>query len=294
MRQEVDKFISYLQIVKKTSENTKVSYKRDLYQMMDFFEQNGIKDISKITVTNINSYVLNMEKEGKAPSTISRSIASMKAFFHYMLQEGKIKKEPTVDLKPPKITKKPPGILSISDIDSLLSQPSGKSQKEIRDKAMLELLYATGIRVTELIHLKLSDVNMQMGYINCKDGSHERVIPFNNATKQALNKYLKEVREKMITDKSNEILFSNCSGNPMSRQGFWKLIKYYGNKAGITEEITPHTLRHSFAAHLVQNGADLKAVQEMLGHSDISTTQIYVDLGNKRIRDVYSKAHPRG
>lgn len=294
MRQEIDKFISYLHNVKKTSENTKVSYKRDLYQMADFFERQGIKEVSKVSATNLNSYVLYLEKEAKAPSTISRSIASMKAFFHYLLQEGKIKREPTDDLKPPKITKKPPGILSIEEIDSLLSQPSGKSQKECRDKAMLELLYATGIRVTELINLKVSDVNMQMGYITCRDGEHERVIPFNNAAKQALNKYLKEVRGKMIIDQGNEILFSNCSGSPMSRQGFWKLIKYYGNKAGITEEITPHTLRHSFAAHLVQNGADLKAVQEMLGHSDISTTQIYVDLGNKRIRDVYTKAHPRG
>ena len=176
----------------------------------------------------------------------------------------------------------------------LLEQPSGNSAKELRDKAMLELLYATGIRVTELITLKLSDVNVGMSFILCRDANKERVIPFGNAARQALIKYIEEARDGMLEDKRTEILFVNCSGLPMSRQGFWKLIKFYAKKAGITADITPHTLRHSFAAHLVENGADLRSVQEMLGHSDISTTQIYANINHKRIREVYAKAHPRG
>ena len=184
--------------------------------------------------------------------------------------------------------------MSNEEVNKLLMQPSGSSMKEIRDKAMLELLYATGIRVSELISLRTTDVNMQMSCIVCRDLHKERMIPFGHKAKKALSKYLSEVRDNMVNEKQSEILFVNCSGEPMSRQGFWKLIKFYTKKAGITDDITPHTLRHSFAAHLVENGADLKSVQEMLGHSDISTTQIYANINQKHIREVYIKAHPRG
>ena len=200
---------------------------------------------------------------------------------------------PTDGLKPPKVEKKTPETLTVEEVNLLLDQPSGDSPKEIRDKAMLELLYATGIRVSELIGLKISDVNLSTSSITCKHGSSERSIPFSNTAKAAITKYLKDTRSAMVDDNAGDILFTNCSGQPMSRQGFWKLIKYYGNKAGIEKDITPHTLRHSFAAHLVENGADLKSVQEMIGHSDISTTQIYADLSNSKIREVYAKAHPR-
>lgn len=211
-----------------------------------------------------------------------------------MAQEGIVKKDITDGLKAPKIEKKIPEILTMDEVIRLLEQPSGNSHKEIRDKAMLELLYATGIRVTELITLKVSDVNLPMSFIICRDAHKERVIPFGKAAKEALVRYLTEAREQMIEDKSSDILFCNFSGAPMSRQGFWKLIKFYAKKAGITADITPHTLRHSFAAHLVENGADLRSVQEMLGHSDISTTQIYANMNHNRIREVYAKAHPRG
>ena len=194
----------------------------------------------------------------------------------------------------PKIEKKMPEILTPEEVIWLLEQPKGDTPKEIRDKAMLELLYATGIRVTELITLKVSDVNMQMGYIVCRDGSKERVIPFGAAAKKAMTNYLEKARNVMLLDLNSDILFVNCSGQSMSRQGFWKLIKFYAKKAGIVADITPHTLRHSFAAHLVENGADLRSVQEMLGHSDISTTQVYATMTHNRIREVYSKAHPRG
>lgn len=294
MKTEIDNFISYLKGEKKKSENTVISYKRDLYKMADFFVASGADVLNSGTTTMVNSYILSLEKNGSAPSTISRNIASIKSFLHYLSQEGKIGKEPVGLIKPPKVVKQLPGILSVENVDLLLSQPSGKSLKERRDKAMLELLYATGIRVSELISLKVADVNMQLGYISCNESSDKRIVPFGRTAKQALNNYLNDVRNIMVKDPDIDYLFVNCAGKPMSRQGFWKLIKHYGQIAGIEEDITPHILRHSFAAHLVSNGADLKAVQEMMGHSDISTTQVYMNLVNNKIRDVYVKAHPRG
>ena len=294
MEREIMNFISYLHNIKKTSNNTELSYKRDLGKMRQYLEENGISGLNDITEEVLDSYIVYLEENQFAAATISRNIASMKAFFHYLAKEGVIEKDVSVGLKAPKIEKKMPEILTPEEVIWLLEQPKGDTPKEIRDKAMLELLYATGIRVTELITLKVSDVNMQMGFIICRDGSKERVIPFGAAAKKAMINYLDKARNVMLFDLQSDILFVNCSGQPMSRQGFWKLIKYYAKKAGIIADITPHTLRHSFAAHLVENGADLRSVQEMLGHSDISTTQVYATLTHNRIREVYSKAHPRG
>lgn len=294
MEYVVREFISYLHNEKKMSENTELSYKRDLTKLCAFLNEQGINDFAKVTATNLNSYVLDMEKKQFKPATISRNIASIKALYMFLYKEKRISEDVSDKLKAPKIEKKAPEIMTMKEVAQLLEQPSGNSSKEIRDKAMLELLYATGIRVSELISLKLSEVNMQMGFIQCKDAGKERVIPFGNKARTALIKYLENSRNEMVADADNDILFVNCSGQPMSRQGFWKLIKFYAKKAGIAADITPHTLRHSFAAHLVENGADLKSVQEMLGHSDISTTQIYVSLNRNHIRDVYTKAHPRG
>ena len=294
MEYVVREFISYLHNEKKTSENTELSYKRDLTKLCAFLSEQGINDFAKVTATNLNSYVLDLEKKQFKPATISRNIASIKALYMFLYKEKRIDEDVSEKLKAPKIEKKAPEIMTMKEVAQLLEQPSGKSSKEIRDKAMLELLYATGIRVSELISLKMSEVNMQMGFILCKDSNRERVIPFGNKARSALIKYLENSRGEMVADADNDILFVNCSGQPMSRQGFWKLIKFYAKKAGITADITPHTLRHSFAAHLVENGADLKSVQEMLGHSDISTTQVYATLNRNHIRDVYAKAHPRG
>lgn len=294
MEREIMNFISYLHNIKKTSNNTELSYKRDLGKMRQYLEENGISGLNDITEEVLDSYIVYLEENQFAAATISRNIASMKAFFHYLCKEGIIERDVSVGLKAPKIEKKMPEILTPEEVIWLLEQPKGDTPKEIRDKAMLELLYATGIRVTELITLKVSDVNMQMGFIICRDGSKERVIPFGAAAKKAMTNYLEKARNVMLFDLQSDILFVNCSGQPMSRQGFWKLIKYYAKKAGIMADITPHTLRHSFAAHLVENGADLRSVQEMLGHSDISTTQVYATLTHNRIREVYSKAHPRG
>lgn len=294
MEKAIDSFIIYLHNIKKTSSNTEMSYKRDLLKVHHFMEEQGISDVSKISATNLNSYVLYLEKNQFSAATISRNIASIKAFYHYMFREGMVKEDVSEKLKAPRIEKKIPEILTMEEVIKLLEQPSGNSPKEIRDKAMLELLYATGIRVTELITLKLTDINLQMGFIICRDAAKERVVPFGKEARNALIRYLNGTREKMMEDPACEYLFANCSGQPMSRQGFWKLIKHYAKKAGITADITPHTLRHSFAAHLVENGADLRSVQEMLGHSDISTTQIYANMNHNRIREVYAKAHPRG
>jgi integrase/recombinase XerD len=294
MEREIDNFVSYLHNIKKTSTNTELSYKRDLGKLSQYLEERGITDVKDITAEILESYIVYLGENHFAAATISRNVASIKAFVHYLCKEEIIKENIAEGLKAPKIEKKMPEILTPEEVIWLLEQPKGDTPKELRDKAMLELLYATGIRVTELITLKVSDVNMQMGYIICRDGSKERVIPFGAAAKKALTNYLEKARNVMLFDLHSDILFVNCSGQPMSRQGFWKLIKYYAKKAGIQADITPHTLRHSFAAHLVENGADLRSVQEMLGHSDISTTQVYANMTHNRIREVYSKAHPRG
>lgn len=294
MEQAIQGFITYLHNVKKKSLNTELSYRRDLSKMQDYFSTVGITELKDVTEDALAKYVEHLNESGFAAATVSRSVASAKAFFHYCANEGLVDKDPTGVLKAPKIEKKMPEILTMDEVTRLLEQPKGDSPKEIRDKAMLELLYATGIRVSELMNLEISDVNMRMSYITCKDGSKERVIPFGREARHALTRYLDEGRAAMVEDQSSKILFANCSGQKMSRQGFWKLIKYYAKKAKITADITPHTLRHSFAAHLVENGADLRAVQEMLGHSDISTTQIYATMNHNKIREVYAKAHPRG
>ncbi len=294
MEKEITAFISYLHNVKKTSNNTELSYKRDLEKLQHFMAAKEIYDVMDVTAEGLCAYVNDLEENHFAAATVSRSVASIKAFFHYLVQEELVKEDISTVLKAPKIEKKIPEIMSPEEVVRLLEQPGGNSPKEIRDKAMLELLYATGIRVSELITLKVYDINLQMGFLRCKDANKERVIPFGNAAKEALDRYLDGTRESMVEDKKSEILFANCSGQPMSRQGFWKLIKYYARKAGIQADITPHTLRHSFAAHLVENGADLRSVQEMLGHSDISTTQIYANINHNHIREIYAKAHPRG
>ncbi len=292
---EINQFIIYLREIKKTSKNTEVSYQRDLMQLASFLGKQGITDVDKVTKTSLNSYILYLEKEGRATTTISRCLASMKAFFHYECREGKIKKDPAELLKAPKVEKKAPTILTVEEVNCLLSQPDGETPKELRDRAMLELLYATGIRVSELIHLKKTDINLTVGYLTCRDEHKERMIPFGKVAKLALSAYMERGRAYMLRDQGSEWLFTNCNGKPMSRQGFWKIIKFYGDKAGIKADITPHTLRHSFAAHLLRNGADIHAVQAMLGHSDMATTQMYVNYTKgESVRRAYTGAHPRG
>lgn len=295
MQQQLEDFLIYLKGKKTVAENTILSYGRDLRKLMGYLESVGVTSFLDVTGDMLLEYTSYLEALGRKPATVSRNIASWKAFYEFEIQLGKIGEsgDPTRNIRPPKIDKKLPEILTIEETIRLLEQPSSNTPKGIRDGAMLELLYATGIRVSELLSLKLDDINMEMNYIICNDGRKERAIPIGNTAKERLKRYLYQAREELLNNGKSEYLFTNCSGQPMSRQGFWKIMKEYGNKAGIVMEITPYTLRHSFAAHLVENGADLKAVQEMLGHSDITTTQIYAEINKARVRDVYQRTHPR-
>ena len=291
MKKYVEKYIDYLKIVKHSSVNTVASYKRDLMKLCGYMTRQDREDISQIDQAFLYSYVMTLESNGLSSATISRNIASIKSFFLYLLKQGDISEDPTELLKSPKIEKKLPEVLSVDEINLLLKQPSGNNKKELRDKAMLELLYATGMRVSELISLKLNDLNLSYGYILCRDANKERVIPVDKTALEALDNYLKKSRNTVCD--SGDFLFTNLKGAPMTRQGFWKIIKSYAVKAGIKKDITPHMIRHSFASHLVTNGADLKAVQEMMGHADISTTQIYLRSRQSKIKEEYEKAHPR-
>lgn len=291
MEQYIDRYVDYLRNVKKSSENTVASYRRDLIKFYRYFDEKGITRIDDINETYIISYVLEMEKQGMSMATVSRNIASIKSFYAYLMRERIVNDDPTENIKPPKIVKKVPETLTISEVNKLLDQPTNKTPKEIRDKAMLELLYATGIRVTELVTLKLTDVNIKLGFIECHDGDRVRTVPVAEVAQRALSRYITEVRDDMSG--GSDYLFFNCKGAPMTRQGFWKIIKYYAAKAGIDKDITPHMIRHSFASHMLGNGADIKSVQEMLGHVDIATTQIYLTNKQSKLKEEYAKAYPR-
>ena len=293
MKREIDAFIGYMHENRQTSGNTEAAYTRDLCKLMDYVQQQDVRSFAEVTREQVQAYVAELEAQGRKAATISRFLASAKAFFSWQVADGMRRDNPIKGLKPPKVEKKPPEILTQEEIKRLLDQPSSNAPKELRDKAMMELLYATGIRVSELISLELDDVNLWLEYVICRDGHRERTVPFGAMAKQAIQNYLEKSRPQLVGDADCKLLFTNCSGEPMSRQGFWKIVKYYGKQAGIDREITPHTLRHSFAAHLLGNGADLKSVQELMGHSDISTTQVYMQLSDRKIREVYKKAHPR-
>ncbi len=293
IQQDMQRFVVYLEQEKNASVSTVASYQRDLKKLFAFLKSKGVDCVQDINTTNLNSYILQMEKDGFSTASVSRTIASIRAFCHYMFKTKITQEDPSEMIHAPHVEKKVPQILTTEEVVLLLSQPDDVTPKGMRDRAMLELLYATGMRVSELTSLRVEDVNMQMNYVVCRDASKERVIPFGTQAEKALTLYLEQSRPALLKGKQSEYLFTNCSGTAMSRQGFWKLIKRYSQKAGITGEITPHTLRHSFGAHLVQNGADLRAVQEMMGHSDISTTQMYRNINAKRVREVYKKAHPR-
>ena len=293
MNTYVKEYTSFMTDIRHKSLNTVESYKRDVTQYISYLDGTGVTDISSTTKTTVLSYLLYLQKEGRASSTVSRTLASLRSYYLFMMQNGVVKSNPTSNLEAPHVEKKIPKILSGEEVELLLEQPKNCDNKGIRDKAMLELLYATGIRVSELINLDVSDVNVPMSFVRCKGGKKERIIPMGHQAKDALENYINNVRKYMVKDENETALFVNCSGARLSRQGFWKLIKYYQHIAGIETDITPHTLRHSFAAHLLENGADLHSIQEMMGHADISSTQVYSRMMNSKIKDVYAKSHPR-
>lgn len=293
MEDLVLKFLTFLEKDKRRSLNTLQSYRRDIEQYITYLSEMKIHNIANTNKTTVIAYLLHLQKKGRATSTISRNLASIRSFYQYLTKNGIISSDPTEELESPKVEKKLPQILSTKEVELLLEQPKCDDLKGYRDKAMLELLYATGIRVSELICLNVSDVNIEMGFIKCNKGTRERMIPIGSVSIQALNEYLTKSRNLLIQKSDEKALFVNVNGKRLTRQGFWKIIKQYKNQAKINKDITPHTLRHSFAAHLLENGADLRSIQEMLGHSDISSTQVYAQLAKNRIKEVYKKTHPR-
>ena len=287
------KYERYLTDEKKTSRNTLSSYLRDIRQFGEYLDRTGDLNYLSVGEDELCEYIEGMRSGGKSVATVSRNIASLKNFYTWLKLTGQIEKIPTGRLVPEKAAHKLPEVLTAKEVELLLEQPQCTDRKGYRDKAMLELLYATGIRVTELISLDVTDVNLSAGIINCRGRDKVRSIPLYPAALKALKDYIDFIRPDMIAAPSERSLFVNISGERMSRQGFWKIVKSYQQKAGIEKDITPHTLRHSFATHLLENGADLRSIQEMLGHADISSTQIYSQLVKKQLKDVYNKAHPR-
>ena len=293
MADHIADYREYLIHEKRSSSNTVSSYVRDLHQFHSYLKELGKTDLRKVKKEQVQSYADWMLAQGKSPASVTRSLVSIKSFYAYLMTRALVKTNPAKGVTTAKIEKKYPQILTSREVELFLEQPQCVDAKSIRDHAMLELLYATGIRVSELISLNVADVNLSAGFIRCESRGKSRIIPLYQVAVKALQDYLRDVRPQIIADEAEEALFVNMSGGRMSRQGFWKIIKYYQEKAQITKDITPHTLRHSFAAHLLENGADLRAIQEMLGHADISSTQIYTHVVKNQLKDVYNKAHPR-
>ena len=292
MERQLKNFFEFLENEKKLSDNTLQSYKRDLKQYKTYLESHKI-NYNKVKEEDIKDYIKALSEQGKKASSISRGIASIRSFYQYELKHKKVRIDPTANIQSPKIEKRIPSVLTAKEVELLLNQPKDVDLKGTRDKAMLEFAYATGMRVTEMISLNMEDINLEEGYVVCKSGSKERKIPLGTISLKALKEYVEEARNILIKNENEKALFVNVNGTRLTRQGFWKIIKYYKEQAHITKDITPHVLRHSFATHLLQNGADLKAIQTMLGHSDISSTQIYMQFQEEGIKDVYRKAHPR-
>lgn len=288
---EYDKFKQYLINVKKSSSNTVESYMRDIAQYSDYCAAEKT-DILSADNGVLRGYLEYLTAIGKSDATKTRVTASVRCFYRFLIAEGTLKRNPADGIKLQRTEKKLPGILDSNEIVLLLSQPDGTDYKSIRDKAMLELLYATGIKVSELTELTVSNVNLQIGILHLHNGERERIVPMYPAAVKTVAAYLVNVRPAIVIDENEDRLFTNMNGKPLSRQGFWKIIKHYAEKAGIKKDITPHTLRHSFAAHLLENGAQLKDIKEMLGHSDISSTQIYAQLIKSKYTVAYAKFHP--
>jgi integrase/recombinase XerD len=289
----VQNYITFLERDKQLSINTLQSYRRDIEQFLTYLQEINFHNISNTNKTTIIAYLIYLQKKGRATSTISRNLASIRSFYQYMTKNDIVSHDPTSDLESPKVERKLPQILSTQEVELLLDQPKCKDLKGYRDKAMLELLYATGIRVSELISLDVTDVDIQHKFIVCNKGIKVRSIPIGSIAMGALKEYLNKARVHLVQSSENKALFVNINGGRLTRQGFWKIVKQYKNQAKIGKDITPHTLRHSFAAHLLENGADLRSIQEMLGHSDISSTQIYTQVAKNRIKEIYKKTHPR-
>lgn len=292
MEKDIKNFLEFIKSDKKLSKNTLESYQRDILQYQEYLEEKKI-DYKEVNNKNVLGYLDYLKGLDKKASTISRHLASIRLFYQYLLKNKIVKEDPTKGIQSPKIEKKAPSILSSQEVSLLLEQPNGEGLKSIRDKAMLEVAYATGMRVTEIISLNVSDIDIESSLVTCKNENKQRIIPLGKLSLSALKEYMTIARPNMIKDDNETALFVNVNGKRLTRQGFWKIIKFYKEQAHITKDITPHVLRHSFATHLLQNGADLKSIQTMLGHSDISSTQVYMQFQDDSLKNIYNKAHPR-
>jgi len=292
MEKQIKGFLEFLKTEKKMSINTLQSYERDVLQFEKYLDSNKL-NYTKIKSEDVKEYLNHLQSVGKKTSSISRSLASIRSFYQYEMRNKKVKANPTEGVQAPKVEKHAPSILSSQEIELLLNQPKDVDLKGTRDKAMLEFAYATGMRVTEIISLNVEDVNLDAATVVCKTTTKDRTIPLGSLSLKALKEYMEQARPILVKDEEEKALFVNINGRRLTRQGFWKIIKYYKEQAHITKEITPHVLRHSFATHLLQNGADLKSIQTMLGHSDISSTQVYMQFQDDSIKNIYRKAHPR-
>ena len=293
MTSHIEEYAKYLENERHSSENTITSYVRDVNQFVSYLAETEELGPEQCEAEQIEDYVAHMTGMGKSAASMARSVASLKSYYGYLQSRGIIQSNPAKGAAPVRAERKLPQILTGREVELFLEQPQCVDPKGYRDHAMLELLYATGIRVSELIGLNVSDVSLHGGYIRCRSRGKERIIPLYAKAVKALSDYMKSIRPHLVVDPRETALFVNMGGERMSRQGFWKIMKYYQEKAQIDKDITPHTLRHSFAAHLLENGADLHSIQEMLGHADISSTQIYAHMVKQKLQDVYHKAHPR-
>lgn len=292
MEDYIEDYIKNLKEIKKLSKNTVDSYKRDLKKFMKYIAKNNIK-VEDVTKQNLDEYIESMKQAGFKPASATRTLATLRSFYTYLLKKGKISKDPTINVESPKLEKKLPVVLTPSEIEKLLSQPVTTELKGLRDKAMLEFAYATGMRATEIVNLNVEDIDLVNSFVICDEGGgSKRIIPLGKMANKAISNYLEEARTYLDKKESNA-LFLNLTGGRLTRQGLWKIIKTYTEAAQIDKDITPHVLRHSFALHLIENGADIKAIQTMMGHSDISSTKIYLDCVNNEIKEIYKTAHPR-
>ena len=291
----LDNFLNYLIVERGLAKNTVESYSRDLQKFIDYLEKRNIRDLSALDNITIMSFLLELKSQGLSSRTTGRNLSAIRMFFKFLVRENILKSDPTINIDSPKIRPHLPSVINLSEVDSLLSQPDVKTSRGLRDRTMLEVLYATGVRVSELVNLKVNSLNLEVGYlIAFGKGSKERIIPLGDTARYYLKEYLSTVRPKYLKGKTSAFLFLNSSGKKLTRQGFWKIIKRYALKAGIKKKLSPHTLRHSFATHLLERGADLRSVQIMLGHVDISTTQIYTHITQERLKKIHQQYHPRG
>ena len=292
MEKQIKQFLDFLQNEKRVANNTLQSYSRDIHQYENYLSENHINYV-KVDAHQISDYLKHLQNIGKKTSTVSRNLASIRSFYQYLIRVKKVKHDPTENIQSPKVEKRVPSVLTSEEVEKLLSQPKDVDLKGTRDKAMLEVAYATGMRVTEIISLDIEDVNLEEGLITCKSANKQRNVPIGSISMAALKEYINDARPIMIRDENEKALFVNVNGKRLTRQGFWKIVKFYKEQAHINKDITPHVLRHSFATHLLQNGADLKAIQTMLGHSDISSTQVYMQFQDSGLKEIYKKTHPR-